>query len=433
MGRPTAIRSNSLPSGGTVATQPVPPNAVPADIQALLDYMTPAIAKFRASSSEESVLLDTMSLGVGDSQEIRLASVGLGYLVTCHHQAVFNISNSATAAQQVNLSELFPYNLVARTQIDINGGETVHAASGPADLAVALRRHRGTFAMPLSPALCRISAGAGLTLNAAVRGFSGNASISVAASTTNAQLTVDWYTFHKLAYTQDSLLGALPLQNRHVYATMRINSAPSLVATGTNANTDQSKPFYGAGANTTVALASWTVKSQYGFWSIPSNPQLYLPLISNSYQVMEQPSIALSTTGTEALVYDIPENVYLIALHVLGYDSAGTPWPTNTLSKVIVNYNAGVVTPYTSLNDLERARQFLTYGSDIQGGVPGYTLWDGDAVSESINSTDDAGWIDAYTANTPQFQADVASTLSTTATYGVCREVIAAGSVQVLG
>ncbi len=445
--RITSLRSNPMPAQGSAATQPVPPNQSPISVSELIDYLTPAISRFRAVSSPLKVPLDTITFGgLGDQKQVRIASVGLGERIISFHSAVINLANSGGGAQTVTVSPHFPYNLLSNTAIQINGGETTYSASGRAGLAV-WGRDRGGFWEPavnngfgLSPALVQTTSGANLTPTNATNPFqtwSGVASISIAAGT-NGNLTVNWITVEKLAHSRDTLLGALPLQNNSTYATVTRNSVGSLVTT--NASNAQS-PFYNAGANVTSTLTSYTVQQLYYFWGIPSDPSVYQPLIENSYQVIEAKSLTAAATGASAIVYNIPQNLYLTAAHIFGQDSTGanlnpngglTPATAADFTRLALQYNAGSVIPVVEFPERQRAQQYADYGTDI-GVVPGYRLWDGHATAELINISDDSGWVDTYAAAEPQIVVDLRAAISTPVVYNITREAIVAGAVQQLG
>src|SRR2546430_2503237 len=123
-----------MPAGGPTATQPVPPSLTPGEIAALVEQMTPVVARFRQASSPMKVALDSQSLNLGGQQGIRIASVGLGIRTITHWSVVLNLVNGAGGAQVVNLSNVFPYNLIANSRVQINGGEGAQAAG---------REHRG--------------------------------------------------------------------------------------------------------------------------------------------------------------------------------------------------------------------------------------------------------------------------------------------------
>src|SRR5207248_11324393 len=95
-----------------------------------------------------------------------------------------------------------------------------------------------------------------------------------------------------------------------------------------------------------------TCKPEYHYWSVPADPGLYQELVSNSYQVQEQPNQTASATGTQAIAYNIPQNQYLVALHLNASDNNGAAVPmsfknggTKGLQKFVIQYNAGGVIP----------------------------------------------------------------------------------------
>ncbi len=258
--------------------------------------------------------------------------------------------------------------------------------------------------------------------------LSGIASIIIPGATT-ATITADFYLIEKLALDRDSLLGALPLQNNSTYATLTRTVAAALG--GGNATF----PFFVAGgipATLTLAVTSVTIKSTYQFWSVPADPGLYAEMVSNSYQVQEQTAMTVSATGPGALSYNIPQNQYLVAVHLHVVDGSNNVLAQNRLTFLKLQYNAGGVIPVQRFQDRMRAFQFSDYGADT-AFVPGYFLWDGDETTEAIVDTDQAGWVDAYAAATPQFLADVDPTVVTPLTFSLTREAVVAGAVQVVG
>ena len=98
----------------------------------------------------------------------------------------------------------------------------------------------------------------------------------------------------------------------------------------------------------------------------------------------------------------------------------------------MLQYNAGGIVPVVEMAGRQRAEQFLDYGDDRQL-FGGYRFWDGEATTEDLTDADQAGWIDTYSAATPQFLADIASTVVVPVVYGVTRESVVAGAVQVVG
>lgn len=430
----TSIRSNSIPQGGVTALQSVPPEQMPVEIAQLLDSMTPVMTRFRESSSPQNVKLGSMSFTeAGDEDSIRITSLGLGWRIRSHHAVEFLVSNSATTASVVNISKAFPYDLLANTNVQINGGTSTYSASGRSGLVVYGRTHRGFFTPQnnaLNQALVRVSFGAGLTPTASSElTFSGYDSFSIAASTSDATLQVDFYTFEKLAYSEDTLLGALPLQNNSVYATV----TRKLISSFTGK--DASRPFYvaaGVPATTTVTLKSYNVDQWYDYWSVPNNPALYAPMVNNSYQIQEQQNLTAQSTGQEGFVYDLPQNQFAIAAHIFGRDSANNPMAWDALDPIRIVYNGGSLIPVVMDAGNTRSWQFGVYGADIMA-IPGYRLWDGDATTDNITLSDEAGWINTYQAASPQLVADVADAASVPLNLSVTREVVIAGAVKTIG
>lgn len=439
----TSVRSNSVPSGGATAQQPVPPSNAPTDLDALKAALKPAIEQFRQMSSPMSVVLPSTTLGQNTSDGgVRIASVGLGYRTITEWTGTITLSNTAAGAQTVNFSPMFPYNLIQNTAITVNGGATVYSASGPAGLAVAARnRNNGlemfntysTLGPKLAEALCRVAVtGAGVTVTNAAAGaqsLSGIASISIPATTGVATITVTFYTFEKLAFDRSSLIGVLPLQNNSTFA-LKVHTTSAW--TGTTAQF----PFFVAGsfpATTTLGGAGLTETTEYDFWSIPSDPNLYADLVGNSYQVQQQLNQTVTATGPAALQYNIPQNQFLIAAHVIASDGNGAFLPFTALDNRKLIYNAGSIIPVLQRAGLTRASQYMDYGDDRFGFLPGYFLWDGENTTEDLANTDQAGWIDAYLAAQPQIVTDIASGTVTPVNYSVTRESLVMGAVQVVG
>jgi hypothetical protein len=438
-----SLQSNAQPAGGMTDTQPVPQPDTPVDIEALVEQLTPTVAKFREQSTPQKVALDQQSLILGDSKTIRIASVGLGVRVITHWSVVYNFVNAAGAAVTINVSNVWPFNHPKQTQIQINGGAQVYSADGLATFAVMTRNKRSTwqtttaggFGLALSRALVRVTIGANVNtvVNAAGQGsFSGIVSFNVAASLTGV-LTVDFWTVEKLCLDRNSLLGMLPLQNNSTFATMTRQVVNNAIGAGPN---NHAFPFFTAGAvpGTLTHTATATVTSTYDFWSVPADQGLYQEMVQNSYQVQQQQSIAVPVTGSEALKYSLPQNQFLVAAHLWGFDTQGNLVPADSAGLPLLKlvYNAGSIVPVVHFADRERAAQFLDYEDDRQF-VGGYRLWDGEDTTEAIESSDQAGWLDTYQAATPELRADVTAGLLTPLTYSITRESVVAGAVQVVG
>jgi hypothetical protein len=435
------------------AQQPVAATGVPGDVTGLIDELPlPAVVAFRQQSSPMSVKLDSQSLGLGGSQAIRIASVGLGYRVITEHTATFTIANGVASVQTLPFGLAFPWILIANTSININGGATVYSADGYAGLLVAMRNRRGIFAAStlfsggaggvagLPDSLVRFSAvGANLTLGvtqlatstsgglAPLCGFN-NISVAASAATLNT-FTVTWYTFEKLAFSRDSLLGALPLQNNSTFATLTRTIQSALYPSVTGGNSG----VFTFNTNLTVTLTSYTNNSTYRFWSVPADPRLYAAMVSNSYQVLQAPGNTFSAVGVGAITYNVPQNNYLTALHLIAADSTSNflvPL-TGYLGRRLA-YNAGSVIPVNEFMGRLAAEQFVDYGANALE-IAGYMLWDGNDTAEDLNNTDQAGWLDAYATATPQFIVDIGAGVTTPASYSITRESVVSGAVNIVG
>jgi hypothetical protein len=373
----------------------------------------------------------------------RIASVGLGYRTITWWHLVFNLVNSAGAAQSISLSPWFPFNAISRVQVQVNGGATVYNASGIGGFLAAHRRDRchlrltnkGGFGLAVDPAFVQVTVGAnGTPTNSSGQAaLSGLSSISVAANST-CVLTVDFWTVEKYTLDRDSLIGALPLQNAATYAQITYTLVPAFVG-----GTTQSAlfPFYNAGANISVSLASTsTVQSTYYFWSVPADSSLYADMIGNSYQTQEDSGLAIPSAATDGLVYNIPRNILLIAAHLLIYDGNGAPLPanafqtsTNVLQSLRLQYNAGTVRVYQMEYGRQRAAQYIDYGADMKA-CAGYNLWDGDATAETNQQSDNAGWLDAYNAANPQIVGTLGAGVVSGAQFNLVREQLVVGAIQ---
>jgi len=433
----TSVRSNSQPTGGTTATQPVPPTTTPADIQALIEELTPVIAKFRAQSSQLQASLKQVVLTGQVQGSTRIASVGLGYALETEHVMALTLDNTATAAVSVDVSPLFPFNLLAKTEVAINGGATVFSADGVGTLYTGARSRTGFFKLSteggfgpaLPPSTLRISLPSGITAtntDANVRSLSGIASLSVAAST-SATITMTFYTYERLVLDELSMLGALPLQNNSTWADLtRQQNAPL----GTN---QRSGLYIAAGVPSTLtATLTDTVNTTYDFCSVPSDPALYTDMVQNSFQIQQAQNLTADATGAEALTYDIPQNNYLVALHVNAYDGNGASLQPQSIDPLRLEYNAGGIKPIVRYAGRQRARIQRNYGDDRMGN-PGYWLFDGEDTTGNIKAADNMGWLDTYMAATPQIVADILSTVATPVNFSVTREAVVAGSVSVVG
>lgn len=428
-----SLRSNSQPQGGVTSPQgPTPTGSLtPKDIELLVEELTPVVARFRAQSSPIQAPLDAMTLGTGASAEIRLATAGLGYRLRSKHTGTLYLSNTNTVAETVNISQFFPFNMLANTTLQLNAQTTVYNASGVAGLFVAARTRKSSLSLTssfgLSPALVQISVGGGMTLaTSTVPSWSGYASVTIPASTTNAPLNFTFFTVEKLAKDRDSLLGMLALQNNSVFATLTRRTVGAVL--GSTANF----PLYTSTTGITATINSWNSYTQYDFWNVPTDAALYQAMIANSYQVQEQTGLAVNTTGPAALVYNLPINQYITALHLTMYDGNKAPLAVGGLSNVYIKYNAGGIVPVVLPQDFTRAADFLDYGYDALG-FAGYTLWDGNNTTSNVTNSDSAGWVDTYEAADPQLVADVSSSVAVPLTLSITRESVVKNVQQVMG
>lgn len=428
-----SIRSNSVPPGGTTAINATPPTQTSPELQALIDELTPVVTKFRQNSSPQNTQLNQSTVNVGGQDIIRISSVGIGTMTYRHHHLVINLKNNATTAQTVNLSPTFPYDYISSTEIGINVGSKTYSASGPAGLYVIGRVHRGSLRAVnngLDPAICTVSFGSNLTPTASSSfTLSGYDSVSVAASSSGT-ITADFITVEKMVYTLDSMIGGLPLQNNSVFATLTTTGVSTLIGS------DVTTPLFVTGGppSTLTGTGVDTIDSEYDYWGVPSDPALFAAMVTNSYQVLEQKGGSTNSTGQGAITYDIPQNELLIALHltaIQGASGSKTFLTPAQIQQIKVQYNGGKVVPVEEYYFRQRAKQYLAYGYDAQQ-LPGYRMWDGDDTSDQINNTDSAGWLDAYTAASPQFVADLASSVTTPVNYSITRESIGQGQVQVI-
>lgn len=449
-GGQTAIQSNPIPQGGVVATQPVPPagSMTPTDIATLVEQLTPAATRFRKSSTLLSVKLPTVNYTQqGDDQTARFANVGLGYLVVSHHNIKVTLKNAGTGAEIVKFSPWFPYTLLNSQQIAINGGAATYSCNALGGMLVAARPRRGMLSLntragrgeALDPALFLMSADSNGTFTSVNDGtfpaqLCGATQLSIAGSTSSV-LTLDFVTFEKVVSDFDSGVGALPLQNNSTYATIERILQSAFATTST---TDQRFSFFNAGADVTVNAVSGSTDSLYYFASVPPDQALYNDMVTNSYQVQQQRSVAAGGTGTQAWVYNVPQNLFLTGAHVVFRDGNNQSIDTRPVTANFANfqvvYNGNSIQPVLQTQWVQGGVDYMNMGDGrASGEVAGYLKWDGEATSNTLTSTDEMNWIDTYNAATPQITADLATTLTTTVNGDVTREAIVSGSVQVVG
>lgn len=461
-----SLGTNAVPVGGPTASQSVQPigGLTPQDIAVLTNELMPAAMRFRMSSSPLKVNLNQAQYtSQGAQVPLQIATVGLGIKLVSHHHIAATFTNASTAAQVVYLGSYFPFTLMANTSIQINGGATVYSASGDGGLLVWLRNRRGAFRLPatggfgpaLDPSLCNITIGAnGTATNAAAARIpaqlSGITSVSIAGSST-CVITADFVTEEWFVLDRESMLGALPLQNNSTYANLTRTLASAFYGAGDNF------PFWNNGSavnsNLSVTTVSGYTNTEYHFASVPGDPSLYAPIVANSYQVLEQPSVAVASSGVAGLTYNMPQNQFLVSLHrVLRDGTANTNWPvafseglggqtagfTNyaaaaySVQQRVLQYNGGSIIPVLQYPFRTRGEYFANYGADLLM-LPGYLLWDGQDTANSLTQTDDMGWIDCYHVAQPQSVENLGASIATGGTAKFIRESVVAGSVQVVG
>jgi hypothetical protein len=275
----------------------------------------------------------------------------------------------------------FPYSLLQSNVVSVNGSTVVFSTDGPGGLLSYARNRRGFFqgyygvssSGSLPPSLVSVAVtGANVTTTAGTSfSMSGYKTISASAATT-ATVTLTFMSFCKLAYSRDTLLGALPLQNNSVFAT--ISHQPVAVLSSTS-NNPKAAPFYDAISVTSATLTSWTATTEYDFWAVPSNAALYADMVGNSFQVLQQPAVTASATGNLAWTYALPQNQFAVAVHLVGFDSSGnylvTSPGSSALSRLLLQYNGGSVIPVAQYRQQILAEQYADYGADLSL-IPGY-------------------------------------------------------------
>ena len=436
---PTVLGQQAgLPPGGVTATQPVQPPNITQSIAAAVDTLPAAQTLFRQLSTFSEIPLETklFTNGPGSNVRVNIDNVGLGVGTISQWQMVIQLANSGAAAETVSLSPWFPYDLIGSTTCQINGGAVVYSASGPAGFLVASRKRRGIrrlttdggFGLALSPALVSITVANGTVTNATgPSSLSGIASISIAAGAT-ATVTVNFVSFEDFTLDENSLVGALPLQRNGTSASL-VHTLTSTMLTTANQN---SIPFYNAGANIALTLVNTSsVTPLYRYASVPPDPNSYLLIVANSYQVQEDASGSIAQTGSQTGVYKVPREMYLVACHFLLKDGNGNYLPFSNVNQLFLQYNGGNVIAARQYPQAARARQYLAYGTDL-ANMPGTRVWDGNDASNNITNSDTMGWLNTYDAASPEFVFSLPSGVVTPVTFSAIREQIVAGNFRVV-
>lgn len=403
---------------------------LPMDLAQLVDFMQPYISRFRDVSSPLNLMLDTKDLKIGSSSTFRISSTGLGEKTVHKVTGALSLVNGAGAPQVVQLSPIFPLNLISLVNTQINGNTAISNASPWAYTLELARRNRNLSLNPCDNRHVKVTAGANVTLNAGQPSVSGFTSLSIAASTTGI-LNFEFYFEVPYVYNRDTLIGLLPLQNNSTFATITYTMAASMIGTTSDS------PMYVAGAvpgtlSYNSQNSSMSATSRYDFWSVPSDFTTYQNLILNSFQIIEQPGNTFSSTGTGALKFPFPLNSYLLASMFIVRDSGGALIQTsNVFSEVRLEYN-GNVYPFKTDQGIHEFTSYTDYG-DNQFNRFGTLMWDGTNTSDRLNFSDSAGWVDLYNTSNPTFYGDVkAASITLPASYSFVRVQIVPSDVQVL-
>lgn len=427
---PTQPKTGNLPAGGPTGS-PIPPTQVPADLAAILESMVPIIDAFRAASTTGENIEEQKSIAVdGGTVPLRLTSNGLLYRIVREHTVVITLENSAATAQVVDVSTLFPFNLISNEQLSISTSTVIFSCSGEAGLFAALRTRRGSLegivsGKGLSPALCRVVFGAGITPTAATaNSVSGYGSISIAATTTST-ITATFYEVIKTAFDRNNLVGVLPIQNN------RVNVQLNLTLRKTLGDNDTSPLYVAGGAPGTLTLTSFsdTINTTSYFWSVPADPTLYAPMVENSFQTLEDTAQAANSGGVSAMKYLLQTEMLFTAIHILARDNNGALLPYTAMDPMVLTLSAGNAIVATRQAGTRRANDFIDYGDD-RSGMAGYALWDGNNNKDDLSNPDDAGWVDTFNAANPT----LAITLPTAGVaypveFSATREIIIPGNV----
>lgn len=434
-----ALESANGQGANQPVQQPVSPNVLSQQLADLTEAFlsTQTIGVFRENTTWQSTQLNQATVKPGGSVSIQVPNNGLATDIVNQHVTVITLDNTSAAAQVVDLSTLFPFNMAGTTQLQINGsGNTPYSASGVSGLMVATRAKPGVLVGPNgtgpSRALVRLVAGAGVTLTANTAGtysLSGYASLSVAANTTGT-LTVYWYEKAKLAFSRFNPMGCLPLNNTQLNVQL-VKNMNNL--TGTN----NSAPLYvdTTFPSTLTVTATDTINSEYHYWSTPDNPAVYQDFVNQIYVVNENSNLNVQNSGVQAFQYPLPLSQYVTALHTLWTDTNGDAVDIfHNVANMQLTLGMGTIVPVKLNTGMHQYEQLLDY-MENRADIPGYAYWDGNDTANAINAeTDSTGWFNTYNAANPQLVADVGtynggSAPSVPYTVSVTRESLVDGTV----
>jgi hypothetical protein len=435
-----SIRGNSLPTGGALATteasqgQPLLPNT-----QTLVNLSE----MFMERSEANCIKLNQVTVNPGQQVTFTVQNVGLGESLEFLVTGAINIKNTAGAPADVSLSPEFPFNIFSNILTQFNGSTVINSLSGYELLGVMAKRGKGVLLgqgasagtdntgdqvnARVNRSTAWATAGTDLTITAG-NGLLGISKVTVAANKTGV-LNFGMYLHLPYTMRNDILLGLIPMQNNSVYANVQLTCPLLLGATAAS-------PLYvTGGVPGTLTVDSTAIQCQptYNFWAIPmpNDPKLYQYLVSHSYMLLSQPANPISKTGPEALVYNMPNNYYLLTLLLTLRDGNGA----------LQNIASALDNPYLSYNGTARvdrrdiktrlARQNLFY-EGISSPL-GQLIWDGTAdVTHLSNGANSTKWLNMYLANNPQFIADVVNGLTVPASFSMLREQLVPANVQIV-
>ncbi len=421
----TVVRQNT---GNMVSGQMPNINAIPAELQQLVDFMTPKVTRFRDASSPLMTMIGSKALVIGQTTSFRIQSTGLGERILHKITASISLVNALGSTQAVVFGKDFPYSLITNISTSINGQTAISSASAFGYLKESARRYRGISLNPLNTAICSVTAGANITLTAGANTLSGYSGATIALSSTGV-INVTFYVETPYVWNRATMIGLLPLQNSSTYAEVSYQMANAML--GTTA----AYPIYVASAvpSTLTYSTASTLASlpRYDFWGVPANPELYQSFIMNSFQLLEQTNNPLANDGVEAIQFQYPLNSYLLS-NTLTLRNASNALVDcdSVVQNIYQQYNSNV-TPFKTDYGIHKFSQYMFGLTDFSKF--GTIVWDGTATEQQVNVSDETGWINLYTVSNPTFIVDIVSgSITLPATYSITRASIVPADVRVV-
>ncbi len=438
MAQEKSIRGNMIPPGGATAT------AEASQAQALLPdtFTLQRMSEiFMASSEQNCIKLNTVSLAVAQQTGFIINNVGLGesldLLIT--GEIELDATTESTGDLELTVSPEFPFNILSQINVQFNGQTVLVSLSGYELLGLMAKRYKDVLknvgpsgGIKYNQNLARadrtiawITANdTNVTLNSG-NTLTGIDKITI-AKTKKSGIKFGMYLELPFVLRKDLLFGLIPMQNNSVYATVNL-TVPNVL--GTTA----ASPLYTETIPATLVVTpSITCQPTYNFWSIPvpNDKRLYQFLVSHSYMLLSQANNVMNKNGLESLQYNMPNNYYLLSLLLTMRDSNGA----------LIDAYANVDNPYMSYNGTVRvdrrdmatrtARQILN-SEGITSPI-GQVLWDATDIAYLPNGTNTTKWLNMYQANNPQFIADIAANVGTPGSYSVLREQLVPAHVVVV-